>query len=623
MKAPPIVRGTLRPSAYHDSAALMRVQQALRGFPGIEEAGAVMATPANLELLRQAGLDLADLTGPGGGGVRAPGPNDLVVMVRGAGRREVEAALDAVDGLLARRPAAGSGPSEEPYRPHTVATAARQLTGANLALISVPGRFAAGVAREAQRAGLHVMVFSDNVSLDDEIRLKHATMAGDRLVMGPDCGTALIGGAALGFANRVRRGTVGLVGASGTGIQEVAALVHRLGGGISHAIGTGGRDLSAEVGGITARQGLALLGRDARTGVVVVVSKPPAPSVAAALLDEAASLGKPVIAAFTGAAPVATPWRVHQAGTLEDAARLAVALAGGGAATVLADDRPALERIAARAREAAGTLASSQQYLRGLMSGGTLCAESVALLEQSLRPLFTNLAAGRACRHEGAGPSRANTILDLGDDLFTVGRLHPMLDMTLRVARLRQEAADPEVAVLLLDVVLGLGVHPDPAGALAPVIADARAAAQAAGRRLSVVASVCGTDDDPQPRMRQVARLEAAGVLVEDSNARAALLAGAIAARIDEAGAIAAMLRGTAPGLAHEAPADAAAAAKRSGSIRTAADDLLAAAPRVVNVGLETFADSLREQGVPVIGVDWQPPVTGDPELLEMLERLT
>lgn len=627
--SPMIVRGAVRSSAYHDSAALMRVQQALRGFPGIEEAGVVMATPANLDLLRQAGLDPANLTNAGGASAatRAVGPNDLVVMVRGARPNEVEAALGAVDELLARRPV--SGAPEESYRPRTVAAAARRLAGANLALISVPGRFAAGAAREALQADLHVMLFSDNVPLDAEIGLKRTAAAEGRLMMGPDCGTALLGGAALGFANRVRRGSVGLVGASGTGIQEVATLVHRFGGGISQAIGTGGRDLSAEVGGITARQALAILGRDPATGVVVLISKPPAAAVAATLLDDAASLGKPVIVIFTGATSAASGTSIRQVRTLEDAARLAVAPGREDPGT-LAGDRPVLDRIAVRARDAARTLAPSQRYLRGLMSGGTLCAEAVALLESRLRPLFTNVASGWARRHEGAGPGHGHTILDLGDDLFTVGRLHPMLDMTLRASRFRQEAADPEVAVLLLDVVLGLGVHPDPAWALAPVIADARAAARASGRHLAVVASVCGTDDDPQRREDQVARLESVGVLVEESNARAALLAGAIAARTFEPDAFAAMLahqgeqtQPAAPGDAPTSPAAESPLPHRRDAGAAAADALLAAPPRVVNVGLGIFAESLREQGVPVIDVEWQPPAGGDPELLDLLERLT
>jgi FdrA protein len=595
----------------------MRVQQALRGLPGIEEAGAVMGTAANLELLRQAGLDPATLTAAGEGAVRAEiAPNDLVVMVRGAGVAEAAAALSAVDELLARRPD-GSAAGES-YRPRTVASAAWLLDGANLALISVPGRFAAGVAREALGAALHVMLFSDNVSVEDEADLKHAAQVEGRLMMGPDCGTALLGGAALGFANRVRPGAAGIVGASGTGIQEVASLIHRFGGGISHAVGTGGRDLSAEVGGVTARQALALLGRDPKTRVVIVVSKPPAAPVAAALLDDAASLGKPVIAVFPGAMAGADTGRVRQVATLEDAARLAAGRETAGVA-VLADDRVVLEGIVARARDAARALTPRQQYLRGLMSGGTLCAEAVALLERTLRPLYTNVVAGRARRHEGAGPGRGHTVLDLGDDIFTVGRLHPMLDMTLRAARLRQEAADPEVAVLLLDVVLGLGVHPDPAGALSPVIAEAGAAVRSAGRNLAVVASVCGTDEDPQQRARQVASLESVGVLVEESNARAALLAGAIAGRIVDSDALASILTGgrAAPGLVRGG------AAPHDVAERTSADALLAAPPHVVNVGLGLFAGSLRTQGVPVIEVDWQPPAGGDPELLELLDRLT
>ncbi|HLW46368.1 MAG TPA: acyl-CoA synthetase FdrA [bacterium] len=633
-----VVRGVVRRSAYHDSAALMRVQQALRSFPGIEEAGVVMATPANLELLRQAGLDPARLD-TRAGEARSPGAigsNDLVVMVRGAGPDAVTAALAAVDELLTQRPDGAA--ADASYRPRTVALAARLLEGANLALISVPGRFAAGVAREALQAGLHVMLFSDNVPLADEVELKRTAAAGGRLMMGPDCGTAILGGAALGFANRVCRGTVGIVGASGTGIQEIATLVHRFGGGVSQAIGTGGRDLSAEVGGMTARQAVAVLGRDPETRVVVVVSKPPEPSVAAVLLDDAASLSKPAVLAFIGAASTASARGVRQASTLEDAARLAVA-AGQHERTLLADDRAVLDRIAARAREAVRTLAPAQRYLRGLMSGGTLAAEAVALLERTLRPLSTNVAAGWARRHEGAGPSHGHTILDLGDDLFTVGRLHPMLDMTLRAARLRQEAADPEVAVLLLDVVLGLGVHPDPAGALTPVIAEARAAARSAGRGLSVVASVCGTDDDPQGRARQVASLESAGVLVEESNARAALFAGAIAGRLPDTGALASILAAAlpavpvppAPGPPHggasrtpePAAADGRPLAERQPAAPPVADTLLAAPPRVVNVGLGIFAESLRTQGVPVIDVDWQPPAGGDPALLDLLERLT
>ena len=598
-----IVRSAVRRSAYYDSVTLMQAQEALRKLPGIAEAGVVMGTAANVDLLREAGLEP---------GVTASG-DDLVVAVRGDSEEHVEAALASVDGLLRARPQAGEG--DQPYRPRTVTTAARLLPGANLALISVPGRFAAAVAREACEAGLHVMLFSDNVPVDDEVRLKQTSRARGLLCMGPDCGTARIGGTALGFANRVRRGPIGMVAAAGTGLQEVMSAVHRLGGGISHALGTGGRDLAAAVGGLAMLDGLTLLGRDPSTTIVVMVSKPPDAAVARRLFAHAAGLGKPVVVAFVGSDPDEDgPGTLYRASTLEDAAILAVRLAGGAPRDLGDEVARWLETARQRAEAMRPRLAPSQRYLRGLYSGGTLCAEAVGLLHAALRPLHTNAAAGRAMPVTVLARSRAHTVLDLGADEFTVGRLHPMLDMTLRAQRLAQEAADPEVAVILLDVVLGEGVHPDPAGALAPVIEDARAAAGAAGRELVVIATVCGTDADPQHRGRQVARLETAGVVLEESNARAAALAGAVVADPGEGDGIWARLarRSARPG-PDASPADAAGGA---------APALLAAPPRVVNVGLARFAESLRAQGTAVIDVDWRPPADGNRAMLELLEKL-
>jgi len=601
-----IVRSTLRRGAYYDSVTLMRVQQDLRSLPGIEEAGVVMGTEANLDLLRQAGLDVGEIVAT---------PIDLVVAVRADTAAHAASALAALDALLLRRP---EGAGDAAYRPRTPSAAARMLSGANLALISVPGRFAAGVAREALRSGLHVMLFSDNVPVADEVRLKQMGQSMGLLVMGPDCGTALIGGVALGFANRVRRGPVGLVGAAGTGLQEVASLIHRNGGGISHALGTGGRDLMRSVGGLTMRRGPTLLEQDAATTVVGLVSKPPDPEVAGRLLRQAAGINKPVVAAFVGARPPAPggdPLRF--AATLEDAALLAVRLAGGAPRKSDEPLRGWPAEIARRARPEAERLASSQRFLRGLYSGGTLCAECVGLLEPVLRPVYTNVPVGAARALGGVGPSQAHTVLDLGDDLFTVGRLHPMLDMTLRSQRLRQEAADPEVAVVLLDVVLGEGVHPDPAGALIPAITAARDAAAAAGRFLPAGGSGCGTDEDPQNRSRQVERLEAAGVLVEGSNARAAQLAGAIAARGAE------IPETSARGGSRASPAVPAGASEERLPAPSEGEARLLAGPlRVVTAGLPVFPESLRAQGVEVIDLDWRPPAEGEQEMLELLERL-
>jgi len=455
--------------------------------------------------------------------------------------------------------------------------------------------------------------------VEDEVRLKETARARGLLCMGPDCGTALVGGAALGFANRVRRGPVGVVAAAGTGLQEVISIVHRLGGGVSHALGTGGRDLAAPVGGSAMLDGMALLGGDPSTTVVVLVSKPPDPAVARRLLERAATVGKPVVAAFVGSPPDQRgPGGLYPAATLEEAAVLAVQLAGGAPRDLGTAERWE-ETLGRRAEAVKPRLAPAQRYLRGLYSGGTLCAECVSLLDGLVRPLHTNVPTGAARPLESPARSRAHTVLDLGAGEFTVGRLHPMLDMTLRLQRITQEAADPEVAVILLDVVLGEGVHPDPAGALAPVLRDARASVGAAGRDLAVVASVCGTDADPQNRANQVAKLEAVGVLVEESNARAAALTGAIVAGGAESkGLWARLSRGAGPpGSVAVEPFEP--PVPTPGAAGTA---LLAGPPRVVNVGLAGFAESLRAQGVPVIDVDWRPPAGGDRAMLDLLERL-
>jgi len=585
-----IVRSLIKPSAYFDSVTLMLAQREVRQLPGVEEAGAVMGTEANKELLNDAGL----LTPEG----KAARPDDLILAVRAADDAAASAALAQAEALLVQRRETTAGGA---YRPKTVASAARMLPGANLALISVPGRFAAGVARDALSAGLHVMLFSDNVPLEAEIELKRQAAELGRLLMGPDCGTAILGGAGLGFANRVRRGNIGIVGAAGTGIQEVASLAHRGGAGVSHAIGTGGRDLKHDVGGPTALRGLAALAADPATSVIVLISKPPAPDVASALLGAVQRTGKPLVVCYVGAT-VPTGGSIHSAQTLEEAAAKGVTLATGAP--------PRWRQWEALPAQEAGRLSPSQKFIRGLYSGGTLCYEALVLLQRYVGPVYSNTPLDPAYALESAMRSRGHTVIDMGSDEFTVGRLHPMLDPELRHQRLLREAEDPEVAAVLLDVVLGYGAHPDPAGELAPVIRRARARAREAGRWLPVVASVCGTDEDPQNYEAQVAALIDAGAMVQASNAQAVRLAGLIAEAAGSKGSPRPPVQISLPSQASPLPDP------------SQILPLLAAPPRVVNVGLELFAESLGVQGIEVISVDWQPPAGGKQKYIEMLDKL-
>jgi succinyl-CoA synthetase alpha subunit len=413
--------------------------------------------------------------------------------------------------------------------PRSIGMGLAQLPGANFALISTPGEYAAAEALKALRHGLHVMMFSDNVSVEDELMLKQVSSARGLLCMGPDCGTAIINGIPLGFANVVRRGPVGIVAASGTGLQQVSSLIDRLGGGVSQALGTGGHDLSARIGAITMKQGIAALAADPATRVLVLVSKPPAPQVLEGVLQAAEASGKPVVIDFIGASPqTLTRGRLLGVRTLEDAARAAVDLAEGRQAEL--PGAPFAPALAAQARQAAAALQPCQRYVRGLFSGGTFCFETLLLLGEQLGPVYSNIPMRPDQRLANVWKSQAHTAIDLGDDLFTQGRPHPMIDFRLRCERLVQEAADPQTAVILLDVVLGYGSHLDPAAELVPALAAARAAA--AGRPVVFAGSVCGTQGDPQQLTRQEEALRQAGMLLAESNAQAACLAAAIVEQV-------------------------------------------------------------------------------------------
>lgn len=585
-----VLASAVRTGAYRDSIVLMQLQVALAEQPGIEDAGAVMATPENLALLAASGL----LPDP----APAVGPTDLLAVVRAQSEPLGRQALGRIDDLLRRESAGTAGG----FRPHSLAAAVRLLPEARFALISVPGRYAAEVATRALDLGLHVFLYSDNVGLEDEVELKRRARDAGLLVMGPDCGTAIVGGVGLGFANRVRRGGVGIVAASGTGLQAVAAAVHRLGGGVSQGIGTGGRDLSAPVGASTARQALDVLRRDPDTQVIVLVSKPPSAEVADRLLRAARSAGKPVVVAFQGyEADLGAP--LHLATDLQDAARLGVSLCAGdptaGAPVTGALEAPEGEALA--------------PYVRGLFSGGTLALEALLKLRGHLDPLRSNLKVEGTSSLPDPHVSAGHVVLDLGADELTLGRPHPMIDNDLRLRRLRQEAGDPDVGLIMLDVVLGYGAHPDPASDLAPLIAETERP------DLAVVVILIGTDEDPQGLEAQSERLEGAGALVCRD------VGSAVACAVDRLGA---KRRGDAP---HDVAAGPMTSADpraethddspADGGAPVPLDDL---APPIaaVNVGLERFAKSLAAQDAKVIQVDWRPPAGGDARLLDILEKL-
>jgi FdrA protein len=570
------LKAEIRSGAYYDSVILMQLQRSLADLPGVLDAGVVMGTAANKDILAQ-----SDLLSPE---ARTAAADDLVIVVQAEDEAAAQAALSQVDELLARR----RGGVEQEYRPKSLQSATQMRPDSRWVLVSVPGRYAAGVARQALRLNRNVFLYSDNVSLEDEISLKQTASAKGLLVMGPDCGTAIVNGVGLGFANRVRRGPIGLVAASGTGLQQVTVRIHQLGSGVTHALGTGGRDLSESVGAVTARQGLDLLSRDPDTHVITLISKPPSPTVADELLRIARATAKQVVVDFIGYTPsVRQSDNLHFATTLDETAELAVDLASR-ATNHLPSSRPP--------QEPQTRFAPGQRYLRGLFSGGTLAYEALLLLQDYFFGVYSNVPLEKRCRLANSLVSQEHTIVDLGADEFTVGRLHPMLDNDLRLRRLAQEAQDPEVAIVLLDVVLGYGAHPDPAAELAPAIVSARRDAEKAGRHLEVIAVVVGTDEDPQDTAAQMEELQAAGARVETRNDVAVSYAGRLLQNLHPPSPI-----------ANLQPIDLA---------------VLHHPLAAINVGLESFTESLIAQDAPVIQVDWRPPAGGDERLMSILERM-
>jgi len=497
------------PNAYKDSVALLAISAKLLALDGITGASVVMATPTNVENLVDAGL--AD-------GLEAS-PSDLVVAVAGDDDAACEAALAAAGELLSERPPEDGAAAAAEQPPSSILLAAARDPSVNLALVSVPGDYAAAEALKALSVGMSVMIFSDNVPVERELEIKRAADEHDLIVMGPDCGTAIVNGIPLGFANVVRRGPIGVVGASGTGTQEVTARIHELGSGVSQAIGTGGHDLSEAIGGISMLRGMRWLEDDPETKVVVLVSKPPAPAVAAAVLAQAAGMSTPVVSIFLGEDPDASADGIVAAGSLAEAADLAVALADGRPA-----ERAGLDigdEARAQLDEIVRGMTPSRRFVRGIFSGGTFCFEAQLILRAHGLDAWSNTPVDGNAPLADIHASVEHTIVDMGDDQFTQGRPHPMIDPGLRDERLAREAADPTTAVLLVDVVLGYGSTMDPVSGLVEVLSQSKPA--------PAIVHVCGTSEDPQGRARVIERLRASGALVAATNAEAAARAAYVA----------------------------------------------------------------------------------------------
>ncbi|CQR46304.1 membrane protein FdrA [Paraliobacillus sp. PM-2] len=574
----------IKPNLYQDSVSLMLLANKLSSMDGVEQISIMMGTPANKDIFKNTGLYTPELDDAK--------PSDMCIVIRTEDPEIIDTVLEQIDSFIQDQSSSGSANDYENVR--TWDRALQQLPDANMALLSIPGQHAATEAHKALDRGLHVFMFSDNVSKEDEKELKDKAHDKGLLVMGPDCGTGILSGVPLAFANVVEEGNIGIVGASGTGIQEVSSLIDRLGGGITHAIGTGGRDLKGDIGAVTMLDGIAALEQDPNTKVIVVISKPPEKAVREQVVQKLRGLSKPAVAVFMGEKPEAHETNIQYAYTLEETARYAIELAKGQKVDAFDEaKRPNL------------TLHANQTAIKGLYSGGTLASEAAMLLYEVLGIEKSNNEEGyllKAANHE---------VIDLGDDKYTKNKPHPMIDPSTRNTFIEEAARDEATGVILFDTVLGYGSHDDPAGEVVKAVNNAKSIASEQGKELYFVTSICGTSKDPQTFEEQKNKLIAANVIVEESNVRA------VKTSLE-------LLGKELPTTTTDLPVEEKAAQPEAevSEVSQKIMDLLVNKPRVVNVGLASFAPTVINHGGKVVQYDWQPVAGGNERLAKILAKL-
>ncbi|NSI89195.1 DUF1116 domain-containing protein [[Clostridium] scindens] len=579
-----MLKTIVKKGSYHDSVVLMLLTNQISTIEGVKKVSIMMATPANKDIYRQSGLSTEEL--------ESASANDMVVVADVDDDAILDVIMEEVEEFF-KKQSTSEGDKKGAESVKSWDKALGKLPDANLAVISIPGAYAALEADRALDEGMNVFMFSDNVTLEDEIKLKQKAHEKGLAVMGPDCGTGIIQGVPIAFTNNVTPGAIGIIGASGTGIQELTTIIDRLGEGVKNAIGTGGRDLSTEVGGITMMDMIEAMESDDSVKVLIIISKPPAKEVRDRISDRLSNFKKPVVTLFLGEKPEYHEENFYHAYTLDEAARLAVGLVRGEEikeGKVDVDDSQFFG-------------AEEKKTIKAYYSGGTLAGEAAMLIKDALNlKVPPQKAEGFMLKTDG------HIVVDLGDDVYTQGKPHPMIDPAKRIECMQDAIDDASTGVILLDIMLGYGSHEDMAGALLPSIVELRDKAKAEGRKLFFVATVCGTRRDFQSYDEAVSKLKEAGVIVCENNKLAVHTA----------------IR--AIGLDFEEPAKEIRKKTVAKIEKTEVSEkliqLLSQKPKVINIGLKSFAEVVESFGCDVVQYDWMPPAGGNVELIKVLNFL-
>ncbi len=572
----------IKENIYKDSIVLMLLSNKLSAIDGVNKVSIMMGTPANKDIFKSSGLGTDEL--------EKAKPNDIVIVVDTDQEEKVDEVKEEVE--IALKGESDSQDASKGLEAHNWKRALELANNPNLALISIPGQYAAMEAENALNEGLHVFMFSDNVPKEDEVRLKQKAHEKGLLVMGPDCGTALIHGVPLAFTNIVNEGDIGIVGASGTGIQEVTTIIDRYGKGVTNAIGTGGRDLSTEVGAITMLDSIKALNNDPKVKVITVISKPPAEEVQRKVLNVLRNIDKPVVTLFLGDKPSYQEANIYHAYTLEEAAVVSVQLSNG--------DKPNFKP--STVENVNVQLKDSQVGIKGYYSGGTLASEAAMLI----RDAFKDTKAEK--KKDGyILKTKNHEIIDLGDDVYTKGKPHPMIDPENRIAMLEKSMNDQETAVIMIDNVIGNGGHEDMASALAPTIKRILDNARQDGRQLAVLVTVVGTAQDIQGYDKQIDILQTSGAIIcktNDQMVRTAIQL--VGGKVEQPVVAVRKFEYTEENL----------------TVDEKIISLLNMKPSVINIGLKSFTEAVQNSGSECVQFNWRPIAGGDEKLMKVLQFL-
>jgi succinyl-CoA synthetase alpha subunit len=517
----PITKNIIKRNFFRDSVQMMLLSDQLKRESGVIDAAIVMGTKLNKNALLNNGLLTID-------GNKA-GETDTIISLTCDNESLLNTAIAKAEKLLTSKPGKRTSEFSNIY------SALRSFNVANLAIISIPGKYVRDIAVELLNKKLHIFLFSDHVPLEVEIELKRLASNNHLLLMGPEAGTSIINGTVLGFGNHVRRGNIGIIGASGTGIQESSTLLDMYRSGISHAIGVGGRDMLKENGGLMTLQAIEAFENDPETKVVLLVSKPVDSDARNMIVNTIKNEAKKkyALCLIGDKEDIVDSDQIVFAKSIQSSILKILKLSDPIAyQNTLEQFRKEMHDTISLAKKLSSNLSERQKYVRGFFAGGTLCYESIAVLEQIVdQEIYSNLTHDSKLHLDGMQKSKEHTFIDFGDDEFTTARPHPIIDPSLRINRILEEAKDPNVALIIVDIITGYSVANNTLQLHAKAIKEAISIARQENRTLPVFAYICGTDVDVPDLELNI--IKNSGAEIFRSNALMSFAAGLVVNQID------------------------------------------------------------------------------------------